>query len=352
MNTEEKGLLNQFRHRYVSLCILRICMIFFQILILLTCSFYVLANLMKWEIPNFFIGIGINRISFKAEYWDVICFLFSIFSFFTVPGNLKEQITNLYLAIKYLKEEKRTSFQKEVIEQAKGVVGEVDLAFDKFLQGKKEEIEPHEKRMVLRRGLIVFGIIGISILTTVLIFKYGWNVPKVASIDLFIGYLLVIFEAYFYQIELKKAKIVLMEEEHKKNIVNKEDEREHFKLLQKISYMKADRLSNYSLVLSVASGATNVVSVLITILDTASDANFQRMFALEIDSVNAIVAAVFMAASVCFFIADIVVQLRIEPKILETNIQAKIPYSTENYDALCSQYEKEMNKSGFFQEIY
>lgn len=348
MNTEEKGLLNQFRHRYISLVILRLFIYVVQIFLLLTCAFFVLSNLVGKEINDFSIGIGVNRIWVKQEYWSVICFLFSIFSFATVPKNMKEQIVNISLALKYLKLKKRTSAQKEVIIQAKKHVDEVDITVDKILQGKEEEIEPHEKRMFLRRLLIIFGISGISILTVVLIFVFGWNIPKVASIDLIIGYILIMFEAYYYQLGLRKKKIGLLEEKHKNIISNIDNKEEQFKLLQKIYYMKADRLSNYSFVLGVATGATNIISVLITILDTTSNADFQRIFALELDSLNAVIATVFMASSICFFVVDLIVQIILEPKILEMNINSKMNYCIEDYEALNDQYQKEMENSRLF----
>lgn len=348
MNAEEKRLSKQIEYCYFSSRILRICIGIVQIFMMAICGFWVLANLFEWEITELFIGTGINRIEIKPNYWNVICFVLSMFSFFTVPNGLKEKLTTLKLARIYLKKEKRTTAQNDIIEQAKKYIDEVAQAFSKYCEGKTDEIEPHEKRMVLRKILIILGIVGISILTILLIFKYGWNVPQVAAVDLLIGYILVILEAYLYQVELRKAQILLLGEKHEKIIADNDDKREQFKLLQKINYMKADRLSNYSLVLSVAAGATNVISVVITILDTASDTNFQRMFALEIDSVNAIVATVFMIASCCFFLADLYFEVKIHPIIIETSTNAKIPYSEGDFDALKKQYEEEMKNSRYF----
>ena len=191
MNAEEKRLLRQIEYCYFSSRILRICISIVQIFMMTICAFWVLANLFEWEITELFIGTGINRIEIKPNYWKVICFVLSMFLFLAVPSSLKEKVTTLKLARIYLKKEKRTTAQNDIIEQAKKYIDEVAQAFSKYCEGKTDEIEPHEKRMVLRKILIILGIVGISILTILLIFKYGWNVPQVAAVDLLIGYILV-----------------------------------------------------------------------------------------------------------------------------------------------------------------
>ena len=341
--TDEERLL-QFKHRYYSLFIKELVRIMIQMLGMVICALYVFANFFEWKIQDIFIHLGNASIFIENDYFNVICLVISIFLLISRPQKAREAITELRLALGYIKNGITGSdYQKIIISKAETYISEVDMAYGKKKTGHEDDIEPHEKRMVFRKWMIIISIPAISILTTVMIFVFNLNVPQAASLDLLIGYLLVIYEAHYYQIQLKKDDIQVMTEKYKNILVKGEYKEEFYKYIQKICYMRADRLSNYCYVLGVAGAALNLISILITILETSTKKEFfQRLFALEVSKINLDIALTFTILSFLFFFVDLFVQLWIEPQIKEFKVYTIMPYSAENYLHLQNIYKNNL----------
>ncbi|MDE7478142.1 MAG: hypothetical protein K2M91_09365 [Lachnospiraceae bacterium] len=217
MNQEDRRMWLQFRHRYYTLSIMEYGLIFIQAIGYIICFMYVTFTFFEYQLPDIPLSTKAYRLSIKVDYMNVLCLILSIFLAFPRPKRLKQRF-KLKLALIFLKDndKDKVSYKKDIINEAKEFITEVD----KYYQKKKEptsedKIVPHEKRMVLRKRMIEIGIPGVSILTAFLIFYFGWNVPQVASIDLFIGYVLVIFEAWYYQSLLKKEDVKMFSENQK-----------------------------------------------------------------------------------------------------------------------------------------
>ena len=347
--TKKEEQLNQMRHRYRMLLAKDMGLMLFQIMGIAICAYYVYMSCMGFQIKGFEVNVGNQILQFKSGYMKVLCFILSIFLLLSRPKLIRERITDLKLAIKYISSgEELASYQEMLVTLAESYIEEVDVAYSKKKSGQVDKIEPHEKRMVFRWWMIVLSIPVISILSAILVFICGMNIPQMAAVDLLIGYILVICEAHYYQVVLKKAGIFVLMENHKKIIVNQEIKEESFYLYQKICYMKADRLSNYCKVLGVASATMNLISILITILQESKNADMQSLFALDIGDINSVIAIIFMVLSILFFIADFVVQYFIEPSIRELSINTQIPFSEENYEKLHKKYNAELKQDTLF----
>ena len=353
-----------FRHRLRMLLLCEGGLIILQLAGMMICAAFVVSNFFGWQLGTLTIATKHFTFLFNDRYLNILCFIISILLIFSRPVNLREQINVLKMAIEYLSRNNGVvvnDYEKDIIEKAKGYVTEAEIVMQKKLEGREDEIEPHERRMVLRKRMIIFGIPGISILTVILLFGCGWNIPQMASVNLLIGYALVMLEAYYYQLQLKKANISVMSERHKKiikksgteqNEIKKDAEegykKQIFKFYQKIFYMRADRFSNYCLVLGVASSATNMLAILITILENTKNADFQKLFALEISYVNSLVAMIFMAVSIILYFADIFSKSRFERVILEARAFEKLNYSEENYRSLKEKIDSKMCGKSIF----
>lgn len=343
-----QNMLRQFTHRLYALKAKEFLLMTLQIVGITICTLYVLANFFHVQINDKYIIMGRYLILFKANHFSLLCFILAILLALPRPANLREQINTLRLAIRYLKLEKdlqNVDSNKMVIQQAIAYTTEVDSAYAKRKTGYSDQIEPHEKRMVVRKWMIVLGIPGISILSAILVFVCGWNIPQIASIDLLLGYSLVMIEAYYYQLALKKAKIDLMSDNYKSCIIDISNldltkKRkidilvQEFKLYQKICHMRADRYLNYCLVLHVASSATNILSIIITILDQTKSVEFQKLFALEASRVNEWVALLFMLISIIFYGIDFFFRGKIDLCIIELKADEKMQYTNANYNYL------------------
>lgn len=338
--------LYQFKHRKNTLIVANTVLIILQIIAMGICFLYVCTNFVKWNLLN----SEMKYISFlyRENFMNVLCFVLSIILFFPRPKKWTVQITALKKAIKYLEQANRLDFQENLIEKAKSFITDVDIVYEKKKVGEKNKIEPHENRMVMRRNLIILGIIGISALTLVLIFVFKWNIPQVASVDLIIGYGLVMYEAHYYQIVLKRSGISLMSEKYKDIVKEEEDNQQLYRFCQKICHMKADRYANYCLVLQIATSVTNIIAILITIMDNAGSADFKKLFALEFSNINAIVAAFFMVISIVLFFVGIYFENKIETEIMELKEYEMVKYTEKNYDYLVENvYNKTVGKNIF-----
>lgn len=340
----DKEKLLQFKHRYYTLLIKEMARIIIQMIGMVICALYVCANFLGWKMQDIFIHLGNASIFIEEDYFNLICFVISIFLLIARPQKAREAISELRLALGFIKNGITGSdYQKIIISKAETYISEVDMAYGKKKSGHEDDIEPHEKRMVFRKWMILISIPAISILTAIMIFVFNWNVPQVASLDLLIGYLLVIYEAYYYQIQLKKDDIQVMTEKYKNILVKGEWKEEVFKFIQKICYMRADRLSNYCYVLGVAGAALNLISILITILETSTKkVFFQRLFALEVSEINMDIALIFTILSFVFFFVDLIVQFWLEPQIREFQVYSTMPYSEENYLQLQNVYKNNL----------
>lgn len=350
--TNEK-LLIQLRHRYNQLRISELFLIFLQIIGIGICTLYVIANFFNISGNDYLLQMTYFTFYFKYDYLNAICLFISVILMFSRPFALSCKINELRLAIKYLENEASfgsTEFQRKVIERTKSYITDDDKEYQKRKTKEKETIEPHEKRMALRHKMIVLGIPGISILTGSLIFGLGWNVPEVVVVDLLIGYGLVIYEAYFYQKELKNKEAVVFSDKHKQMILpeNKQKGMEkEFIYYKKICYMTHDRLANYGLVLDVASKATNILAILITILDTVGNTDFQRLFALSNPNINNWLSLIFMIASIIFFFADVVYKNKVTLEQIELEGCIGMEYTLENLQYLENKLAKKWNKDIF-----
>lgn len=338
MRDENERKLFRFEHRSKFLKAIELLLKLLQIAGMLVCFSYVLFNYSEMEWQDIPFGTKYATFLIKKDYMDVICFVISILLGFSRPDWLSKQIIALDMAIGYLKASKGgklPSYKEMAINIAEQYITEVEVAADK--KQSKEEIEPHEKRMVFRRRMIIGGIIGLSVLTIVLFF-FGWNIPQIASIDLLLGYAMVMIEAYYYQVELKKAGIETFSDSHKAIITTREGRRQRYKCCQKICYMKRDRLLNYCLVLGVATTATNIVSVVVTILDVSGNVDFQKLFALQIKSVNGLVAVFFAIASFVLYAVECVVTKKWQKSIFELGAIMETRYSKANLEELEKQF--------------
>ena len=338
MRDENERKLFRFEHRSKFLKAIELLLKLLQVVGMLVCFSYVLFNYSKMEWQDIPFGTKHAMFLIKKDYMDVICFVISILLGFSRPEWLSKQIIALDMAIGYLKASKGgklPSYKEMAINIAEQYITEVEIAADK--KQNEEEIEPHEKRMVFRRRMIIGGIIGLSVLTTVLFF-FGWNIPQIASIDLLLGYAMVIIEAYYYQVELKKAGIETFSDSHKAIITTREGKKQRYKCCQKICYMKRDRLLNYCLVLGVATTATNIVSVVVTILDASGNVDFQKLFALQVRSVNMLVAVFFAIASFVLYIVECIFKEKWQKSIFELGIIMEMQYSAANLKELEEQF--------------
>ncbi len=360
MKYTREELLKVFKYRYYFLKTLNGLLIFIAVIGMLICGFYTCADWLGISLKNFYISLGKVTIEFEVYYWGILCFILSIFLSFSRPPKLRKQLSVLKQAIKYLHDSMLykiplLEYQKKIIELANTYVTEAEIAIIKEISGKTNEIRPHEKRMFFRRCLIILGISGIAILTATLIFVLGWNIPKTAAVDCLIAYVLVVVEAYYYQVQLRKAGVQMFSNQNKKIILKehtnsntRELQKQEFACYKKIIYMKHDRYSNYGLVLNVASSSTNILAILITILDSTNATDFKKLFALEISSVNDIVALVFWCVSAVLFWVDIIFQEKIEPKICELKIWMDLPFSKNNFKFLKTKCEMIISNSSIF----
>lgn len=357
-----QNMLRQFTHRLYALKAKECLLITLQVVGMLICTVYVLTNFFHIQISDKYIIIGQYLILFKANYFSLSCFILAILLALPRPANLREQINTLKLAIRYVGHEidlQNVDSIKMVIQQADAYTTEVDSAYAKRKTGHSDQIEPHEKRMVVRKWMIILGIPGISILSAILVFMCGWNIPQIASIDLLLGYSLVMIEAYYYQFALKKANIDLMSDNYKSCIVdisnlNLTKKRkidileQEFKVYQKICHMRADRYLNYCLVLHVASSATNILSIMITILDQTKSVEFQKLFALETSRVNEWVALLFMLISIIFYVIDMAFRKSIDVCIIELKADEKMQFTNANYNYLNNKVKEWYKKKDIF----
>ena len=384
MDRDDRRLLLQFQHRYYTLSIMEYGLITLQAIGLTICFLYVLFIFLQYPLPDIPLPVMAYKLSIKAEYMNVLCFIVSIFLAFPRPKWVKEQRFKLSLGIEYLREgdKEKASYKKDIIDEAATFVTEVDQYYQKKKQNtRKEKIVPHEKRMVMRKGMITVGIPAVSVLTAVLIFLFGWNVPQVAVVDLILGGGLVIAEARYYQYLLKKEGICMFSENQirlidegvqeevsnanviqvhktgkqiskkrrfyenqKKQKYKKQLERKRnfelrireqkYQCYQKILYMKMDRKSNYCMVFGVASSVMNILSITITILDSTQNLDFKRLFALKVSAVNNIVSLLFAVLAAVFFIVDIIFQHFHEKDIYVLKAQINMKYSEVNFETL------------------
>lgn len=331
-----------YKHRCRWLCAVEKMLIVLQLIGMSVCAAYVLVNFVNYTLPDTRIGTEHFSFLFKAEYMNVLCILLSFLLLISRPTKLRDQIDTLKLAIEFLEEtnedEKGTTFHKLIIEDADKFITEIDTYVWKKKKEKdnenREQIEPHEKRMFLRHWLIITGIPLMVVLTGVMVFILGFNIPTVAAIDILIGYTLVIFEACYYKIILRKAGIDVFSLKYLELVSNSTKKKQEFKCYQKICYMRMDRLSNYGLVLGVASAATNMIAIFITILDTTKSINFQSLFVLENKSLNVIVSLIFTGASFVLFFADLYLQNRNASEIRKLRELSNMPYSANNFEYL------------------
>lgn len=399
MNSNDKRLLTQVKHRYYILVCIEIILIFLQAIGLLLCFAYIVSVYLGYKLPDIPVSTGAYHLSIKAEDMNVICIVISVLLIFSRPKGLKEKRITMNLAKNYLeKNEEKADYQESIIENSKSIITDVDRYYQKKKDKKsKEQILPHEKRMVMRQRMIALGIPGVSILTAVLIFGFGWNVPQTASIDLIIGYSLVIFEAWYYQILLKKEGVemfsdlhrVMIEEGVKKGLIckklvvrrnekkmskkerfyerQKEQQNEkqiaeqkafqeeikklEYTCYQKICYMTKDRKINYCIVFGVAALAMNFLSLIITFLDSTQSIDFKELFALPISSVNNKIALFFAVFSIVFFLVDLYFQNKFEPQVLELEAIGNMQYSEKNYIFLKKEVQKMMDKKIFSRSI-
>lgn len=396
MNKYEKKLLSQIKHRYYNLVCIEVFLILLQTIGLLLCFGYIISTYLGYKLPDIPVSTGVYHFSIKEKDMNLICMIISILLFFSRPKSLKDKRITVKLAKKYLKSGEKADYNKSVIKDAKNIITDIDRYHQK--KKDKEETLPHEKRMVMRKRIIFFGISGISILSIILIFIFGWNVPQTASINLLIGYSLVIFEAQYYQILLKRKGIKMfsnlhrdmIEEGVKKEFVStelvikrrkkKKSKKERFyerqrtlqqykqqkaeqkafhdemnKLeftcYQKICYMTKDRKANYCMVFGVAALAMNFLSLIITLLDSTKSVDFEKLFALPINSVNNKIALFFASFSIVFFIVDIFLQNIFEDSIKELEAKGDMKYSENNYVYLKEMTQEMMTHNLFSLKI-
>lgn len=395
MNSNDKKLIVQVKHRYNILVCIESFLIFLQTVGLLLCFTYVVSVYLLFELPDIPVSTGAYHLNIKSNDMNVICMIISVLLIFSRPKGLKDKRIKLKLAKKYLeKNGEKADFQKDIIEKSRNIITDVDRYYQKKKDKKtKEKIVPHEKRMVLRQRMILLGIPGISILTAVLIFGFGWNVPQTASIDLIIGYFLVIFEAQYYQILLKKEGVKIFSDMHRdmieegvkkgfvcKKLIERGNEKKkskrerfyekqkeqqyerqiaeqrefqlemqklEFKCYQKICFMTKDRKTNYCMVFGVAALAMNFLSLIITFLDSTQNLDFMKLFALPISSVNNKIALFFAIISIIFFTVDIILQNKHEADIYELDAKSNMEYSSKNYGILKDEVQNMMDKNLF-----
>lgn len=345
----KKSLLIKLKYRRHILRSKEIGLILLQIMGLVSCTLYVLSNFLSWSIGNFVINTKYYTFILRGEYLSSFCLVLSILLAIPRPANLRSKINELNTAIKLLIRKKKLSdWENNIINLASTYVKDIDIAYEKKISGKKDELEPHEKRMVLRKRLIVFGILGIIILTILLIGMFGCTFPQIVAIDMAIGYSMVIFESFYYQKELKKAHIYVMTDEHREIIEVNTIQEEQFKFFQKVFHMEADRYLNYCLVLGVASSILNILAILLSLLDASSNMDLKRLFAIESIDVNTEISIIFMVISIVFFILDIFLNSYFGQKIVELQAKKGMKYTIENYESLMEDWECKINSEDTF----
>lgn len=338
MNSEKikkESLIGELKHRCHILRLEELGLILLQLVGLGSCTIFIISNLFNWTIGNLIISTRYYIFTLKGEYLSPFCFVISILLAIPRPENLRNKINVLNPAIHILRTKKNfSSWENSIIEQAKAYITEVDKYHQKKKEGREHEIEPHEKRMVLRKRMIIFGIPGFIILTLFLIIVFGCTLPQIIAIDMALGYSMVIIESAYYQGELKKADVLVMTEKYKEKIIDELILQEHYLFLQKVLYMKADRYLNYCLVLGVASSVLNILAILLTLLDASSNDVLKRLFAIDAIDVNTQISMIFMGISIIFYFLDLFLNYYLGPKIVELKAKADMEYSITNYKSL------------------
>lgn len=157
MNSNDKKLIVQVKHRYNILVCIESFLIFLQTVGLLLCFAYVVSVYLRFELPDIPVSTGAYHLNIKSNDMNVICMIISVLLIFSRPKGLKDKRIKLKLAKKYLeKNGEKADFQKDIIEKSRNIITDVDRYYQKKKDKKtKEKIVPHEKRMVLRQRMIL-----------------------------------------------------------------------------------------------------------------------------------------------------------------------------------------------------
>lgn len=336
---EDKTLLGELNYRLFNLRVRSIGYRVLQFLVTSFCAAYVFNNSESTKKLLDIFNIGDYVFTFNGDYWSYLCLILSVALAIPWPANAREKINIIRPAIKAIGSGGRSTWEKNIINRAKVLITDVDRAHQKKKEGRDNEIVPHERRMVMRRNLKIYGIPAFILLTIIQIF-FNWNFPYIVACDLIVGYIMVIYDSLYYQLQLKNYEVAVMTGEHRKRIKAEQDTGQHFKLLQKIYHMEADRYTNYGQVLGVASSVLNILAILLTLLDATGNDEWINFFMLNTKDVNADISSLFMCISIVFLFLDMYIQSYIGRKVVILQAQESMEYfadkeeSMENYKFL------------------
>lgn len=319
------------------------------------CFYFIITSYLgNGLVPTSLVSIGSLNFHIQSYYGGVICFILSIVSFFISPQKTTQIITELRLAIQYLEYKKRNKtlygFQWDAINRAVNHVTEVEIGKAKKKAGDIEKITPHEKRMIFRQRSIIGGFCFACILSIALLLN-GVTFPVIAGIDCILIYIIVLFEAEYYQIQLRKSGIVFFNRNHHNTIdvdqmmTKLQTTEQVFQYYQKVLYMRLDRYKNYSLVFNVTISVTNMLAVIITILDSTHAADFQAIFRIGVSAANIKVALCFDVISLILFFGSIVFSSINDLRIVKLEDALKIKFSNNNYKYIQSEFIEGMENN-------
>lgn len=341
---DKKSLLGELRYRYHILLMKEMGLVFLQMVGMGCCTLYVLCNFYGWEIGDFTINTTYYTFIFRGDYLSPLCLVLSVLLVIPRPADLIYKINILRSAIKCLTRKKNISDSEEnTIRVAKTFITDIDRAHQKKKEGRDNEIKPHEKRMVLRKRMIIFGIPGLVILTFILIGLLGFTFPQIIAVDMVLGYTMVLYESFYYQTQLKEAHVSVMTKYHKEIICPEMIQEQQYEFYKKIYFMEADRYSNYCLVLGVVSSILNLLAILLSLLDASDNYDLKRLFAIDSISVNTEISVIFMGASIAIFLFDLLLNFLLGPQIVELEAKQGMGYSTKNYKAIKEDWDRKIN---------
>lgn len=276
---------------------------------------------------------------------ELIVFFLSVIMSLSIFGKVRK---NMKTIKKYL-DSKEENLLNEIVlsnrKEAEKVITHLDIIKDKFKRGEKIEI--HDKRDIVRSYILCIAILFMAGSAVIILFFLDLNFPVVIAWEIVIAYIFVMLEFLIYQFTVNRSESNVFSEKHKRIISFEEIKAiESMRYLQKILYMRCDRLKSYMLALKICIITMNILSISITIIVTNGDDRIKRWFGFE-DSFY-IVSIMLGIASIIFYYVDRRYGERVREKINDLEIYMSLSYSKKKYKEIKKRFPNLLHQKGLF----